>query len=81
MFYVLALEQAGIASASGAVRVTAAAGGVGSIAIRTPPQRCYHVAASSRRAEQEADYLRGLGEAEIIRARDLSEAGSRLACF
>lgn len=38
----------------------------------------YRVVTSSRRAEQEADYLQGLGVDEIIDARDLSGAGSPL---
>jgi len=33
--------------------------------------------ASSRRTEQERDYLQGLGADEIIDARELSGAGSR----
>src|SRR6185369_3504353 len=38
----------------------------------------YHVIASSRRAEEEADYLHGLGADEIIDARELSKTGSLL---
>jgi acrylyl-CoA reductase (NADPH) len=73
MLCVLALEQAGMTPASGAVLVTGAAGGVGSVAIALLDKLGYHVVASSRRTEQEADYLRGLGAAEIIDARELSE--------
>jgi acrylyl-CoA reductase (NADPH) len=78
MLCVLALERAGITPASGAVLVTGAAGGVGSVAIALLAKLGYHVVASSRRAEQEADYLHGLGAAEIIDARELSEGGSAL---
>jgi len=78
MLCVLALEQAGMTPASGAVLVTGAAGGVGSVAIALLDKLGYHVVASSRRTEQEADYLRGLGAAEIIDARELSEGGSPL---
>jgi acrylyl-CoA reductase (NADPH) len=78
MLCVLALEQASITPASGAVLVTGAAGGVGSVAIALLNKLGYHVVASSRRAEQEADYLRGLGATEIINARELSEGGSPL---
>ena len=78
MLCVMALEKAGITPASGAVLVTGAAGGVGSVAIALLDRLGYHVIASSRRAEQEADYLRGLGAAEIIDARELSEARSAL---
>ena len=42
---------------------------------RTPDQLGYRVVASSRRAEQERNYLQGLGADEIIDARELSGAG------
>lgn len=50
----------------GAVLVTGAAGGVGSVAIALLDKLGYHVVASSRTAEQEADYLRGLGADELF---------------
>jgi len=79
MLCVLALEKEGITPDKGEVVVTGAAGGVGSIAIALLDKLGYHVVASSRRAEQEADYLRGLGADEIIDARDLSGPGKPLA--
>jgi acrylyl-CoA reductase (NADPH) len=78
MLCVLALENAGITPDKGDVLVTGAAGGVGSVAIALLDKLGYRVVASSRRAEQEADYLRGLGADEIINARELSAAGSPL---
>jgi acrylyl-CoA reductase (NADPH) len=54
-------------------------GGVRSIAIALLDKLGYRVVASSRRAEQEGDYLQGLGADEIINARELSGAGVPLA--
>jgi acrylyl-CoA reductase (NADPH) len=54
---VLALEKAGITPDKGDVLVTGAAGGVGSVAIALLDKLGYRVVASSRRAEQEGDYL------------------------
>ena len=50
----------------------------GSVAIALLDKLGYHVIASSRRAEEEADYLHGLGADEIIDARELSKTGSLL---
>jgi acrylyl-CoA reductase (NADPH) len=57
------------------VLVTGAAGGVGSVAIALLDKLGYRVVASSRRGEQEGDYLRGLSADEIIDAGELSGAG------
>ena len=78
MLCVLALEKADVTPDRGAVLVTGAAGGVGSVAIALLDKLGYHVVASSRRAEGEADYLRGLGADEIIDARELFENGKSL---
>jgi acrylyl-CoA reductase (NADPH) len=75
MLCVLALENAGITPDKGDILVTGAAGGVGSVAIALLDKLGYRVVASSRRAEQERDYLKGLGANEIIDARELSGAG------
>ena len=75
----LALENSGVTPDKGDVLVTGAAGGVGSVAIALLDKLGYRVVASSRRAEQEGDYLQGLGADKIINARDLSEAGVPLA--
>jgi acrylyl-CoA reductase (NADPH) len=76
MLCVLALEKAGITPDKGDVLVTGAAGGVGSVAIALLDKLGYRVVASSRRAEQQGAYLRGLGADEIIDASELSGAGS-----
>jgi acrylyl-CoA reductase (NADPH) len=78
MLCVLALEKEGITPDSGDVLVTGAVGGVGSVAITLLGSLGYRVVASSRRAEQERDYLQGLGADEIIDARELSGSGSPL---
>jgi acrylyl-CoA reductase (NADPH) len=74
MLCVLALERHGIGPDRGPVIVTGAAGGVGSVAIAILGQLGYHVIASTGRAG-EADYLIGLGAAEIIDREQLSQAG------
>jgi acrylyl-CoA reductase (NADPH) len=51
---------------------------VGSVAIALLDKLGYRVVASSRRAEQEAEYFRGLGADEIIDAGDLAGAGKSL---
>ena len=80
MLAVLALERAGVATQAdepGAVLVTGAAGGVGSIAIALLAVRGNRVTASTGRVE-ESDYLRRLGASEIIDRATLSEAGKPL---
>lgn len=74
MLCVLALEHAGLDPSKGDVLVTGANGGVGSIAISLLSQLGYRVAASTGRAS-EADYLKGLGAAEIIDRATLSTPG------
>ena len=79
MLCVLALEKEEISPDKGDVLVTGAAGGVGSVAIALLDKLGYRVIASSRRAEQEAEFLRGLGADEIINAGDLAGNGKPLA--
>ncbi|HEX5959163.1 MAG TPA: alcohol dehydrogenase catalytic domain-containing protein, partial [Hyphomicrobiaceae bacterium] len=67
---VLALERHGVVPASGPVVVTGAAGGVGSVAVGLLAKLGYHVIASTGRTS-EADYLRGLGAAEVIDRAEL----------
>ncbi len=74
MLCVLALEKHGVAPADGPVVVTGAAGGVGSVAIALLAKRGWHVIASTGRPEEKA-YLQGLGAAEIIDRKELSEKG------
>ncbi|MGL4488302.1 MAG: MDR family oxidoreductase [Rhizobiaceae bacterium] len=78
MLCIMALEQQGITPSSGAVLVTGAAGGVGSVAIAILAKLGFHVIASTGRAS-EADFLTGLGAKEIIDRAELSEAGKPLA--
>jgi acrylyl-CoA reductase (NADPH) len=73
----LALERYGLTPARGPALVTGAAGGVGSVATALLAQAGWHVIASTGRPG-EADYLRGLGAAEIIDRDELSAAGRPL---
>jgi len=71
MLSVMALERAGIAPARGSIVITGAAGGVGSVAIALLAKLGYAVVASTGRSS-EADYLKGLGAAEVIDRKELS---------
>lgn len=77
MLSVLGLEQGGVTPDKGDVLVTGAAGGVGSVAIALLAKLGYRVIASTGRAA-EADYLKGLGAADIIERKELSEPGRPL---
>lgn len=71
MLCVLALEAHGVTPDKGDILVTGAAGGVGSVAIALLAKSGYRVIASTGRAA-EADYLKGLGAADIIDRNELS---------
>ena len=71
MLAILALERHGLSPKSGPVVVTGAAGGVGSVATAVLAKLGYHVIASTGRTS-EADYLKGLGAAEVIDRNELS---------
>lgn len=71
MLAVMALEDAHVTPDKGAVVVTGAAGGVGSVAVAVLAKLGYRVIASTGRAEEEA-YLKSLGAAEIIPRSELS---------
>lgn len=77
MLCVMMLERHGLKPGDGEVLVTGAAGGVGSVAIAVLAAAGYRVVASTGRA-QESDYLTGLGAAEIIDRKLLSEPGRPL---
>ncbi|WP_027134489.1 MDR family oxidoreductase [Geminicoccus roseus] len=62
---VLELERQGVAPGSGEVVVTGAGGGVGSIAVALLAKAGFKVVASTGKTA-EADWLRGLGAAEVI---------------
>lgn len=78
MLSVLALEAHDVTPSKGAVLVTGAAGGVGSVATAVLAKLGYHVIASTGRPE-EANYLKGLGAAEIIDRAELSSPAKPLA--
>ncbi len=70
MLCVLALEDHGVTPGEGNdIVVTGAAGGVGSVAVAVLAKLGHRVIASTGRVEQEGDYLRDLGAAELL-ARD-----------
>ena len=71
MLAVIALERVGVAPARGPVVVTGAAGGVGSVAVALLAKLGYAVVASTGRPD-EADYLKGLGAAEVIERKELT---------
>ena len=62
---VVRMEENRLAPANGPVIVTGATGGVGSLAVDILADRGYHVVALTGK-ESEADYLRGLGAAEVM---------------
>src|SRR5213079_2238985 len=78
MLSVLALEKHGLTPASGPVVVTGAAGGVGSVATAVLSKLGFQVIASTGRLS-EADYLKGLGAAEVSDRRELSGPAKPLA--
>ncbi|MFE1600878.1 acrylyl-CoA reductase (NADPH) [Methylobacterium sp. ID0610] len=78
MLSILALERHGLAPERGPVLVTGASGGVGSVAVALLAAGGWHVIAATGRAA-EADYLRGLGAAEIIDRAELSKPAKPLA--
>lgn len=71
MLCVLALEDAHVTPAKGAVIVTGANGGVGSVAVSLLAKLGYKVIASTGRPEEES-YLKGLGASEIIARAELA---------
>jgi len=78
MLSLMAIERHGVTPAQGPAVVTGAAGGVGSVAIALLAKAGWHVIASTGRAE-EADYLKGLGAAEIMDRTELFGPAKPLA--
>ncbi|WP_315834531.1 MDR family oxidoreductase [Bradyrhizobium prioriisuperbiae] len=78
MLSVLALEKQGLTPKNGAIVVTGAAGGVGSVAIALLSKLGFHVIASTGRTSEE-QYLRSLGAAEILDRNELSGPAKPLA--
>ena len=71
MLAVMALEDAGVTKEKGAVLVTGAAGGVGSVAVAILAGIGFRVIASTGRPGEER-YLKSLGAAEIIPRTELA---------
>ena len=78
MLAVLALEKHGLSPKDGAMVVSGAAGGVGSVATAVLSRLGYHVIASTGRLS-EAAYLKDLGAAEVIDRSELSGPAKPLA--
>lgn len=77
MLSVLRLDEGAVTPDSGDVLVTGASGGVGSVAVSLLAGRGYRVVASTGRGQENDEYLRSLGAAEIIDRRELSEEPGR----
>jgi acrylyl-CoA reductase (NADPH) len=76
MLCVAALEDHGLTPEDGAVLVTGAAGGVGSVAVAILAKLGYKVAASTGRPAL-SDFLTGLGASQIVPREELSEPSKR----
>ena len=72
MLCVLAIEDHGVKPDDGKVLVTGASGGVGTVAINLLSELGYEVVASSGRAAENADFLKGLGASELIEREELA---------
>ncbi|MGZ3361788.1 MAG: acrylyl-CoA reductase (NADPH) [Xanthobacteraceae bacterium] len=77
MLAVMALERHGVTPRQGAVIVTGAAGGVGSVGVSLLAKLGFAVIASTGRPA-EADYLKSLGAQEIIERKELAGASRPL---
>jgi acrylyl-CoA reductase (NADPH) len=77
MLAVMALERHGVTPRQGAVIVTGAAGGLGSVAVSLLAKLGFAVIASTGRPA-EADYLKSLGAQEIIERKELAGASRPL---
>ena len=77
MLSVLELEEHGVTPERGAVLVTGAAGGVGSVAVAVMSKLGYEVIASSGRVDTEGEYLSLLGATELISRDELSNPSGR----
>jgi len=78
MLAVMALERHGLTPERGPIAVSGAAGGVGSVAIAILARRGFTVHAITGRPA-EAEYLRGLGAAEIVARQELTGPPKPLA--
>jgi putative YhdH/YhfP family quinone oxidoreductase len=73
---IVRMEENRLRPANGPVIVTGATGGVGSLAVDMLAKLGYHVVALTGKAA-EADYLRGLGAAEVLLRQDVDLAKIR----
>jgi len=78
MLAVLALEDAGVSPHKGAVAVTGASGGLGSVAVALLSGLGYRVIASTGRPEEQG-YLTDLGASEVIARGELASEPRPLA--
>ncbi len=74
MLCVIALEESGVRPDSGAVLVTGASGGVGSVAVMLLSKLGYEVVAASGRAKENEAFLMGLGAARVMERTELARA-------
>lgn len=77
MLCIMALEGHGLKPDDGDIIVSGASGGVGSVAIALLSKLGYRIIAVSGK-EEEADFLKSLGAAEIMPRAELSEPGKPL---
>lgn len=75
---VLAVEDAGVSLDGAEVLVTGSAGGVGSIAIQLFARAGARVVASTGRIDEQGEWLRSLGAADVIDRAEFAEAGKPL---
>jgi acrylyl-CoA reductase (NADPH) len=78
MLAAMAFECHGLTPERGPIAVTGAAGGVGSVAIAILAKLGFSVSAVTGRSN-EADYLKGLGAAEIVERKELAGTPKPLA--
>ena len=77
MLCLMALEQNGVEPGDGAILVSGASGGVGSVAVALLAQAGYQVAAMTGKADA-ADYLRELGASIVVDRAPFAVAGKPL---
>ena len=71
------LERHGLRPENGDVVVTGATGGVGSLGVMMLARSGYRVTASTGKVEEEGEYLRGIGAAEVIDRREINDDSGR----
>lgn len=70
------LVESGVEPAAGAILVTGATGGVGSLAVAMLAKAGYQVTAATGKLD-ETDYLKGIGAAEVIERAAVTEGSER----